>query len=352
MKNVKKSLLKKVSSALVVAMVFSIISIMSVVNVSATAIGENFLAGKDPGFEIGAWTSGMLTTTAHTGASAMQLGDAETQGNTNVWLNESFKPSTQYKLSYYLQTMADDNQNNKIFVAVRINAGGAPVTVGNSTDFFGNIPTFALREFTFNTPANLDAKVDAYNGFGLQIWSFKGILVDDASLVEIGPAPTPSPTPTPAPKASSVTINTVTDKTLKLTGKTTPVLSQFTLKYGTTTKTIKSNASGVWTSTLSKALAVGTKITRTGTTSKVSYVGATTPTVNSVTSKSKAITGKTYKKGVVTIKIGAKSYTVKASASTGAFKLALAKTLKKGSKFTVKVKFNGQTSPTKTYTVK
>lgn len=353
MKNVKKSLLKKVSSALVVAMVFSIISVMSFVNVGATAMGGNFLSEKDPGFELGAWVQGMLTTPAHTGASSMQLGDAESQGQTRVWLGESLKPSTQYKLSYFIQTLADDNQNNKILLTVRINAGGVAVNAGNFTEIFGNIPTFALKEFTFNTPANLDPKLeDNTNGFGLLIWSFKGILVDDASLVEIGPAPTQEPTASPAPKATNVTINAVTDKTLKLTGKTTPVLSQFTLKYGAVSKTIKSNASGVWALTLSKGLTVGTKITRTGTTSKVSYVGATSPTVNAVTSKAKAITGKTYKKGVVTIKIGTKSYIVKASATTGAFKLVLSKTLKKGSKFTVKVKFNMQTSPIKTYTVK
>jgi len=343
--------MKKISSILVAMMIISIMSVMSFVSVSATDIGGNLLLPKDPGFETESWPQGMLNMIAHTGASSMQIGDETTQGYTNCFLNESLKPSTQYRISYYFKTLADDAINNKINISVMVKAGGVTLKPAIATDFFGNMPTFTLKTFVFNTPANLDAKIDAFNGFGVGIWAFKGILIDDASLVEIGPAPTAAPTASPAPLASSVTIKPVTDKTMQLSGQTTPGSTSFTLKFGTTTKTVVSNPTGAWTVNLSKALAVGTKITLTSLTTKVVYVGATAPTVASVTSKSKAITGKTYKAGLVTLKIGTKSYSIKAS-STGAFKKTLTKTLKKGSKFTVKVKIAGQTSPIKTITVK
>ncbi|MEI6602458.1 MAG: hypothetical protein WCL54_03115, partial [Clostridia bacterium] len=70
-----------------------------------------------------------------------------------------------------------------------------------------------------------------------------------------------------------------------------------------------------------------------------------------VTTKSKLISGTTYKNAVVTLKIGTKSYTLKSS-STGAYKKTLTKTLKKGTKITVRAKINGVYSPTKTTLVK
>jgi len=340
MKIASGSVLKRLSKVLVLAMIVSIMSVMSFISVGA--LGENLVSGHDPSFETAAWVGGMQNTDfVNTGAASMQVA---ANSYVSLWVNDvPLKPSTQYTLSYYFKTMTSDY--NKMNYGIVLKAGGNPVP-NKSTSFEGNFTTFTKKSFTFNTPSNLDLKVDPYNNFGLQLNPIGGdFLVDDVSLVEVGPAPTP------APRASSVTINKVTDKTLTLFGKTAPVATAFTLKYGSVSKTIMSNVAGLWSLNLSKGITVGTKITLTGTSSRSIYVGATAPTVNPVTSKSKAITGKTYNKGVVTIKIGVKSTIVKASAS-GTFKLVLAKTLKKGSKFTVKVKMNGQTSPIKTVVVK
>ena len=158
-------------------------------------------------------------------------------------------------------------------------------------------------------------------------------------------APTPSPV-----KASDVIISSLNYNST-ISGKTTPASSQFTIKYGSVSKVITSDSKGVWTLKLTKNLAVGTKITLVFKKTKVYYVGALPPTVNAITTKSISISGKTYINGVVTIKVGTKIYTLKAS-STGTFKQKIAKTLKKGTKVLVRVKVSGQTSSYKTVIVK
>jgi len=352
MKRVGKSLFKKISFLVVLTMVVSIVASVSFVSVGA--VGENMLADYDSSFEVAPWTGTMQNNADKvSGLYSMEFGD---NGYAQMFVNKdtaALKPSYQYTLSFYLKTLVDDNINNKIMVGIGAQAGG--VALGINTDYFGNIPAFAKKSFTFSTPANLDTRIDLYNFYGIHIWTLKPILVDDMSLVEIGPAPlvtaSPTPSPTPIATSSKVTINPVTDKTTTLSGKTTPGLSTFKLKYGTTTKTVISSASGNWSVKLSKALTVGTKITLTYAKTSSVFVGATAPTVNAVTTKSKTITGKTYKAGVVSIKVGTKASTVKAS-STGAFSLKLKATLKKGTKIMVNVKIAGQTSAYKTVTVK
>jgi len=325
--------MKKLSYLVVLAMLVSIIGSMSIAPVSAADV--NLLASHDPSFETSAWSPGVQTDAGKaTGLYSMELLENTAA---SLWVNDvPLKPSTQYTLSYYFKTFATDY--NRIVFGIVLKAGGKAVP-DMSQEVNNNMPNFTKKTFTFNTPANLDLKVDAWNNLGLQISTSGKIFVDDVSLVEVGPV------------ADSVTINKVSDTNATISGKTSPASSCFILWYGFNSKAVKSDSNGVWSVKFAAPLKVGTEISLMSKASKFLVVPATAPTVSSITSKSKSITGKTYKFGVVTIKIGAKSYSVKAS-NKGAFKKTLTKTLKKGSKFSVKVKSAGQTSPIKTVTVK
>jgi len=230
--------------------------------------------------------------------------------------------------------------------------------------------------FDFVAPAGAPVKGGGDGAFfNFQIQSANAeTFLDEFSIKEIDgmvtppPTPTPTPTPTPSPTpapptptptpapalADNVSINAVSDKTTTLSGKTSPAAVRMFYISGTgfADKEIVSNASGVWSLKLKKTLVPGSFVSILCNAMKsVKVAAAIAPTINLVTSKVKVITGKTYKNGVVTLKAGTVTYSVKAS-STGVFKKTLTKTLKKGVKITAKTKTNGVYSPTKTIYVK
>ncbi|MEI6602062.1 MAG: SGNH/GDSL hydrolase family protein [Clostridia bacterium] len=127
----------------------------------------------------------------------------------------------------------------------------------------------------------------------------------------------------------------LTDKTLTLAGY---ALDQgtITITIGTVKYTTIVDKNGDWKKTFKKPFKTNTKISVTITVngvkslSRIVYVGASMPTINKVTSKSKSISGSSYAKAKISIKINGKWRIVYANAK-GLYVLKLTKTLKKGS---------------------
>ncbi|MBS4201190.1 hypothetical protein KHA93_16240 [Bacillus sp. FJAT-49732] len=133
-----------------------------------------------------------------------------------------------------------------------------------------------------------------------------------------------------APNMPSV--NKVNNKSTSVTGKTEPK-AIVTVKIGTKTYTAKSDAKGNYKVTI-PVQNTGTSISITAKdskgnisavrTAKVIRVAPNTPTVNAVNTKSTSVKGKTEPKAVVTVKIGAKTYTAKAD-GVGRYKVTIPK---------------------------
>ncbi|MEI6131706.1 MAG: Ig-like domain-containing protein [Bacillota bacterium] len=356
--------MKKISAVLVAMMIFSVMSVMSFSPLAVSAAGENMLEqqGLDPSFETHTLENGIQTSDdKHSGTYCNDMVPLVPSGVfAQSWYNPwdplkgaVIQPNYQYEVSAWVRMLDKTTNQNKVELQCAIasdkkDSMGNVIAASAAKAIEGPAGNWTQIKFIITSPSVL-GKFDPYNVMKIAVWSFRECYVDDFSFVEVGPKPTPSPTP---PRAATVSINKVTDATVLLFGKTSPVSTSFTLKYGAITKEVKSVGAGLWSVTLSKPLAVGTKITLTAATVKTIYVGASmAPTVSAVTSKSLLISGKTYKNAVVTIKIGTKTYTVKAN-SAGVFKQKLMKALKKGSKFTVKAKVAGQYTPIRTVTVK
>ena len=157
--------------------------------------------------------------------------------------------------------------------------------------------------------------------------------------------PTATPTAIPTPKAPS--INNVTNATKTLTGKSASG-GDVIVKVGKTTFTVKT-ITGTWKVALKRAQPAGTKITVTAkkngvlSATKVVFVIPATPRVYTLRANATAVKGTATKGSVVTVKIGAKTYTAKASKSTGAYSVKVPK-LKKGSNVQVSCTAGGQKS--------
>ena len=345
-KLVGKSLFKKVSLIVVVTMIVSIMSALSFLPVSA-AVGDDILltggtAPMDTSFETEVW-GGMAATPdeKNTGAqSALMVAN----GYASKWVSAiALKPDTQYAYSYYFKSAANIN-TNKIDMQFTFNNGTKNVTV--DYPFMDYLSTFTKKTLIFNTPAVL-GRTDAYNNFGMSIWTASDIFVDDVSLIEVGPAapivtPTPEPTvkPTAAPTpmvATSVTISAMTNKSLAISGKTVPAKAKFTLKYGKTTKSVVSSM-GKWKVTLTKALAAGTTVTAVyGKKSTFIVVKPAAPIVNKVKANTNDIVGTATKGSMVYAMVGGKAmYKIKANAKTGAFHIEAKGLIKKGTAISVK----------------
>jgi len=354
---------KVLSYVVAIAMVISIVSIMSFSSV--TAAGVNLLAGTNSDFEagVGGWGAAVTIVTASPGEG---LNSAQVNGWAASWLPgvAPLKDNTNYEVSALVKTIAP---GNNLTVGITYNdsttAGNESATIG----YTGNDTSWTRVTKTFSTGTGI-ALVDQFNKYAVTMWSSAPILVDDIQLVELGagtpgptatptplptatPSPTPLPTPTPKP-ATMVKINPMTDKTLTISGSTTPVKAAFVLSYGTEVIEKVSGSTGLWSVKLKKGLAVGSEVIAFyGVSSKEIKVGASAPMVDSLTTKSVYVTGKTYKAAAVVVKIGSKVINSKASA-TGAIKVKLTSKLKKGTKVMVSVKYKTMTSKATTVVVK
>jgi len=363
---VGKSVLKKLCYVVALTMVVSIVSVMSFIPVSAA--GANILVGINADFEAGGWAVGTCD------AITTDPGQGTTSASVINWTGKFIssipllKENTNYEINCLVKTIAPGNNLN---VGVIFNDNTTATNESATIAYTGNDTAWTRIKKIFKTGFGI-AKVDAFNNIAVTMWSASTILIDDIQLIEIGqgtptplptatPAPTPVPTPTPIPTptpvpiplADTVTINAANDKILSISGNTTPAGTSLYLSYGSVVnKTVVSNGSGIWKVVLVKALTPGSKITAMcNETKTITVAAAMIPVVKTVTTKSKTIMGTTYKNGAVTMKVGTKTYTMKASV-TGAFKKVLSKTLKKGTKITVRTKTNGVYSPTKTLLVK
>ncbi|MGP1909985.1 Ig-like domain-containing protein [Metabacillus sp. JX24] len=137
-------------------------------------------------------------------------------------------------------------------------------------------------------------------------------------------------------------VNTVTDKSKEVTG-TAEADSTVTVKIGTKNYTAKANAKGSYKVGI-PVQKKGTKLTVTATDAAKNISGAKTvtvvdktppavPVVNTVTDKSKEVTGTAEADSTVTVKIGTKNYTAKANAK-GSYKVGIP-VQKKGTKLAV-----------------
>jgi hypothetical protein len=159
-------------------------------------------------------------------------------------------------------------------------------------------------------------------------------------------------------KAPVLTVNEVTDKTTKVTGKTEPGAKVAVKLSGKTLGTATGAANGTFSIGI-KAQKAGSELiisaadaAKNVTEKKVKVKDATAPTftVNTVTNTSKEVTGKTEKGAVITVTIGKSKYKATAS-SSGTFKVKIPQQ-KAGTKLTVNAKdAAGNVSASKTLTV-
>ena len=230
-------------------------------------------------------------------------------------------------------------------------------------------PPVVGKKYTFSSILN---GCDTYNGSkmtlfsGLQNKSHTLVLnannpteIPDITAIQIYDptvqAVSNDPKPTIPQEPDRPNVYDMTDKSTKVSGYVfDPGVINITI--GTTKYTTTPNASGDWSKTLPKTLKVGTKVvviyTVKGVKSKprVIFVKPSQPQVNKVTSKSKFVTGKTYAKAKVIIRIKNSTKSVIAN-SKGLFSIKLFALQKKGSSFMIKVTYLGQNSSDKTIKV-
>jgi hypothetical protein len=137
-------------------------------------------------------------------------------------------------------------------------------------------------------------------------------------------------------------VNSISDSTTKVTG-TTEVGSTVTVTIGTKKYTGTADSKGSFTVTI-PAQKAGTKLTVTATDASINTslarsvtvldkTAPSAPRVNSVSDKSKEVTGTTEASATVTVKIGTKSYTAKAD-TKGNFKVSISQQ-KAGTKLSI-----------------
>ncbi|MEI6603652.1 MAG: hypothetical protein WCL54_09215, partial [Clostridia bacterium] len=165
------------------------------------------------------------------------------------------------------------------------------------------------------------------------------------------PAPTPTTSPTPVPTPRAPSISTITDRSLKISGKDF-VGGTITVASKTFRKTTSSKK-GYWAITLKKALVSGTKVTATVkhdgmvSVTTVRYVIPATPVVYKLKANSIYVKGTATKSAMVYAKIKTKIYVAKASPKTGVFAIKIPK-IKKGTIVIVYAKAGGRNSASKT----
>ena len=210
--------------------------------------------------------------------------------------------------------------------------------------------------FDFKAPEGAGAESAGPNGHFfilLQSADFP-VQVDNISVKEIFVEPTPTPdpnatpTPTPAPLATPAipkifTVNTMSD----IVSGSAQSEGNITLKVGTKTYTVPVIFK-MWNVFIIDPVPAGTKITAINTLNKVSsavvttYVLPTMPTIMKLKANSIYVKGKAIKYSVVYAKIGAKTYSSKAT-SKGSYNIKIPK-IKKGTTVSVRCKLGGQFS--------